>query len=144
MCIYTLTDVDVIVDVVGYVPDTPGVTTATPRRYADSRQEQTLDGAFRDTGARAGGTTWEIDIAGRGDVPPDASAVIANVTVVGAGGPGFATVHPCGALPNASSLNYDGGTVRANEVVAKLSARGSLCVFTLTDADVIVDIVGHL
>ena len=144
VCIYTLTDVDVIVDVVGYVPDTPGVTTATPRRYADSRQEQTLDGAFRDTGARAGGTTWEIDIAGRGDVPPDASAVIANVTVVGAGGPGFATVHPCGALPNASSLNYDGGTVRANEVVAKLSARGSLCVFTLTDADVIVDIVGHL
>ena len=144
LCVYTLTDVDVIVDVVGYVPDTPSVTTATPRRYADSRQEQTFDGAFRNTGTRAGGTTWEIDIAGRGNVPPDASAVIANVTVVGAGGPGFATVHPCGQLPNASSLNYDGGVVRANELVAKLSTRGSLCVYTLTDAEIVVDIVGYL
>jgi hypothetical protein len=28
-------------------------------------------------------------------------------------------------------------------VVAKLSERGSLCVFTLTDAEIVVDIAGH-
>lgn len=143
LCVYTLADVDVIVDVVGYLPAVPGIVTSTPRRYADSRIEQTFDGAFRATGTRAGGTTWEIDVAGRGGIPSDARTTVANVTVIGVGGPGFATVFPCGTLPTASSLNYASGVVRANEVVAKLSARGTLCVFTLTDAEIVVDIAGH-
>ncbi|MDW3215917.1 MAG: S8 family serine peptidase [Ilumatobacteraceae bacterium] len=143
MCVFTLTGVDVIVDVVGYLPADPGVETTGPRRYADSRAESTFDGVFRATGTRRAGTTWEIDIAGRGDIPDDAETVVANVTVIGRGGPGFATVYPCGTVPTASSLNYDTGVVRANEVVAKLSTSGALCVFTLTDADVVVDIAGH-
>jgi hypothetical protein len=52
-------------------------------------------------------------------------------------------VYPCGTVPTASSLNYAAGVVRANELVAKLSERGSLCVFTLTDAEILVDIAGH-
>jgi hypothetical protein len=143
LCVFTLTDVDVIVDVVGYLPTAPGIETTAPRRYADSRAEPTFDGRFRATGTRAGGTTWEIDVAGRGDIPPDARTAIANVTVIGSGPPGFATVYPCGALPTASSLNYASGVVRANEVVAKLSSRGTLCVFTLTAVDVVVDIAGY-
>ncbi len=143
LCVYTLTDVDVIVDVVGYLPAAPGITVATQRRYADSRVERTFDGAFRATGTRRGGTTWEIEMAGRGDIPPDAETVIANITVIGRGGPGFATVYPCGDVPTASSLNYASGAVRANETIAKLSSNGTLCVFTLTDAEVIVDIGGY-
>jgi Subtilase family len=143
LCIDTLTAVDVIVDVVGYLPDTGSVMTMTPRRYADSRTESTFDGAFRDTGTRRGGTTWTIDVTGRGAIPADATTVLANVTVIGEGDPGFATVHPCGELPNASSLNYDLGAVRANEVIARLDPNGALCVFTLTDAHVIVDVVGY-
>lgn len=142
LCVFTLTDVDVIVDVIGYLPADPGIDSITPQRYADSRAEQTFDGTFRATGVRRGGTTWEIDVAGRGAVPEDAAVAIANVTVIGRAGPGFATVYPCGEVPTASSLNYAGGTVRANEVVAQLSSNGTLCVFTLTDADVLVDIVG--
>ena len=82
-------------------------------------------------------------MAGRGDIPPDAESVIANITVIGRGGPGFATVYPCGDVPTASSLNYASGAVRANETIAKLSANGTLCVFTLTDAEVVVDIGGY-
>jgi hypothetical protein len=52
-------------------------------------------------------------------------------------------VYPCGDLPNASSLNYGLGTTRPNEVIAKLSPSGTICVFTLTATDVIVDVVGH-
>jgi hypothetical protein len=76
-------------------------------------------------------------------VPSDASAVVANVTVTGGVGGGFATVFPCGVRPNASSLNYDVGVTRSNELVAKLSGSGSLCVFTSATAHVIVDVVGY-
>jgi hypothetical protein len=143
VCVFTLTDVDVILDVVGYLPARPGVVTTGPRRYADSRDEQTFDGMFRDTGTRAGGTTWEIDVAGRGGIPIHARTAVANITVIGTEAPGFATVYPCGTVPTASSLNYAMGVIRANELVASLSRRGSLCVFTLTDAEIVVDVAGH-
>ena len=142
LCIYTQTDTHVIVDVVGYLAPVFGYTPVVPTRYADSRTESTFDGKFRDTGPRAGGTTWEITIAGRGIVPESATTATANITVTGSTGAGYATVYPCGALPLASSLNYVPGDTRANEVVAKLSTAGSLCIYTQTDTHVIVDVVG--
>ena len=144
LCIFTLTDVDVIVDVVGYLGNTPGYTALTPTRYADSRDEATFDKTFRNTGPRADGTIWEIDIADRGAVPADATAAVVNLTVTGGQGPGFATVYPCTpTVPTASSINYGVGITRPNELIAKLSAEGTICVFTLTEADIIVDVVGH-
>ena len=145
LCVFTLTTADVIVDVVGYVPAESPYVALTPTRYADSRDEDTFDDRFRNTGKRAGGTIWEIDIADRGAVPATATTAIVNVTVTGGTGPGFATVYPCTAtVPNASSLNYDAGITRPNELAAKLSDDGALCIFTLTDVDVIVDVVGYL
>jgi hypothetical protein len=144
LCIFTLTDVDVIVDVVGFLEDTPDYIAVEPTRYADSRDELTFDGLFRNTGVRAGGTIWEIDIADRGAVPADATTAVVNLTVTGGQGPGFATVYPCTpTVPTASSLNYDVGITRPNELIAQLSDDGSICVFTLTAAHIIVDVVGH-
>lgn len=143
ICVYTLTDVQVIVDVGGHLTDGPGYTALTPARYADSRNQPTIDGLFRNTGPRQGSTTWEIDITGRGDVPDGATTVVANLTITGGAGPGFATVHACGTLPTASSLNYGPGITRSNELITKLSATGTICVYMLADAHVIVDIVGH-
>ncbi len=142
ICVYTLTTADVIVDVVGHVTDST-YHPLTPRRYADSRAETTFDGKYRATGRRRGGTTWEIQIAGRGGVPASAVTAALNVTVTGGIGPGFATLYPCGERPVASSLNYDVGITRPNELVAKLSPDGMICVYTLTDVDVIVDVVGY-
>jgi hypothetical protein len=143
ICVFTLTDVDVIVDVVGYVGTVPDFTSIVPSRIADSRNATTFDNAFRDTGPRQANSTWEIDVAGRGPVPSDATTVSANLTITNGSGPGFATVYPCGARPTASSLNYTIGTTRPNEVVARLSPTGTLCIYTLTSADVIVDVAGH-
>lgn len=142
--VYTLTTTDVLVDVVGYVPNGSPYAPIVPTRYADSRDEATFDGQHRNTATpHGGGTVWEIPIAGRGPVPATATSAIVNLTVTDGTGPGFATVYPCGALPNASSLNYDTGITRPNELVAKLSAAGTICVYTLTDVHVIVDVVGH-
>ena len=143
VCVFVLSDVHVILDVVGHVTDSP-YRALTPARYADSRDEPTFDGRERDTGIRRAGTTWEVQIAGRGDVPADAAAVVVNLTVTGGTAPGFATVHPCSTLPNASSLNYGPGDTRPNELVAKLSPTGNVCVYVLTDVHVVVDVVGFV
>ena len=33
---------------------------------------------------------------------------------------------------------------RPNEIIAKLSPTGSICIFTLTDAHLIADVVGYI
>ena len=143
ICVFTLTTADVIVDIVGHVANSP-YRPLTPTRFADSRDEPTFDGAYRDTGRRRGGSVWEIPIAGRGTIPVSATTAVINVTATGAAGPGYATVFPCGSRPLASSLNFDAGITRPNELVAKLSPAGTICVYTKTDVDVIVDVVGYL
>ncbi|WP_208293958.1 VWD domain-containing protein [Ilumatobacter fluminis] len=47
-------------------------------------------------------------------------------------------------MPNASSLNYVAGSVVANEVVAKVSADGTVCVRTHADTHLIADITGYV
>ncbi len=82
-------------------------------------------------------------MAGRGGVPVGASAVVLNVGVVDARGPLFVTVWACDAeQPEASSVNAVAGQTVSNAVVAELSADGRVCVFTLADTDLIVDVSG--
>ena len=135
ICVYTSAAANVLVDVAGYVPATSDFVSLTPVRLADTRPTPVV----------AGGTL-EVPIAGRGGVPADAKAVVANVTLVNAAAAGFATVFPCGTVPDASTANYRGATNEAvaNEVIAKLSPTGSICVYTNAAANVLVDVVGHL
>ncbi len=143
VCIFTSQDVHVIVDVVGFVSPSTQFQSVEPARHADSRDAATFDNRSRATGQRAAGTSWEIDIAGRGVVPEDASLVVANVTIAGAPTGGFATVYPCtDTVPNASHVNYAASAPRPNEVITKLSPTGTICVFTSSTAHVIVDITG--
>ncbi len=145
VCVFTLATADILFDVVGYTGPTSPYQPLAPARYADTRPgEHTFDDRFAGAGILAGPTIYEIEIAGRGGVPDDAAAVIANVTTTGASQPGFATVFPCGTPPGASSLNYAPGVTRPNEIIAKLSPTGQLCVFALSKVHVIVDIVGFI
>jgi hypothetical protein len=53
-------------------------------------------------------------------------------------------VYPCDQdrpVP-AASVNYDGGDVRPNAVLTKLSASGSVCIYTLRSTDLVVDVNG--
>ena len=121
------------------------VALGAPARVLDSRVgESTADGGFAGAGRRVGGSVLELPVGGRVGVPDDAVAVVANVTVVGPSGVGYATVFPCGeARPEASNLNYVAGQTVANLVVGRLGSGGGLCVFTLRDADVVVDVSGY-
>ena len=121
------------------------ITSLTPVRFADTRPGWiAADGLFYGTGPVPAGRVVQVQIAGRGDVPFGAKAVVANVTVVGATIPGFATVFPCGTLPGTSSVNYLAGEAVANEVIAKLSPTGSICVYVHSAVNVIVDVAGYL
>ncbi len=44
--------------------------------------------------------------------------------------------------PLASSLNYIPGGTTPNELIAKLSATGTICLYTLAGVDLIVDVTG--
>jgi bacillolysin len=116
-----------------------------PGRLLDSRSGQaTVDGQFNGIGVRGAGTVTALTVAGRGGVAGDAAAVVLNVTVTDAQGPGFVTVFPCGsAQPNASSLNYVVGSTVANAVIVKVGAGGQVCLFTQSPINLIADVNGY-
>ena len=129
-----------------HVNSTAAFTSVDGSRFADTRQPggTTFDGQFQAAGRRQPGSTYEVTIAGRGDVPANAIGAIVNLTAVGPSAPGFLTAFPCGAVPTASALNYTTGVDVANEIFAKLSPAGSLCVFTFAETDVLIDVVGYV
>jgi Regulator of chromosome condensation (RCC1) repeat len=135
VCLYSSAATDVIVDVTGYFPDPSAfVAMRVPRRLADTRS---LDARV------TSGSTFELLVAGRSDVPYDASSVALNVTAVGAGGDGYVTVYPCGApLPDASNLNFVRGQTVPNAVLAKVGTSGKICVYSSATTDVMVDVTG--
>jgi hypothetical protein len=116
-----------------------------PGRLMDSRLSGvTTDGLFAGIGVRAAGTVTELQVAGRGGVPADASSVVLNVTVTGAQSAGFVTVWPCGAgLPNASNLNYVSGQTIPNAVITKIGSGGKVCFYTFAATDLIADVNGY-
>ena len=109
--------------------------TLAPARLLDTRQpNSTVDGLHAGGGPAPAGSVVEVQITGRGGVPPDAIAAILNVTVVGAQADGFATVFDCAAtVPTASNVNYTTGRDIPNNTVSKLSPSGTVCIYT--DAD---------
>ncbi len=136
VCFYVHRDIDLIVDVNGYLPATTAVQGIDPVRLFDSREGP---------GRRTGGSTTEIRVTGVGGVPNGATGVILNVTAVNPAANGFVTVFPCGtAQPEASNLNYRPGENIPNAVVARVGAGGEVCFFTLRDIDLVVDVNGFV
>ena len=107
----------------------------TPVRAVDTRDLPGKLGA---------GRVLTVPIAGVHGVPPDATAAVVSVTAVEPCADTFLTVFPCGSpLPVASMVNADAVSIVANSGVVRLGG-GSLCVFTLQPADVIVDVGGWI
>ena len=146
ICIYSREDTHIAVDVVGYVAAPSPFVPVEPGRLLDTRDlGATVDGRFRATGRRTAGSELELHVAGRYGIPADAAAVVVNVTAVRPSARGFLTVHGCvDERPLSSSLNYVAGGNRANEILAGLDADGNLCVYTQSDTDMLVDVVGYL
>ena len=145
--IVTQLPTQLVVDIVGWVPTSgSGYTPSAPRRYLDTRSDGvTFDGVARSGGSTVAGGVIDLAIAGRGDVPVSATAVVVNVTVDNSAtmNAGYVTVFPTGTVrPLASSLNLSPGQVVANELVTKVGAGGRISLFTQPSTHLIVDVVG--
>ncbi len=134
-------DLNAIADVVGWF-DTgsggDGFTGVTPERILDTRQ---AGGA----GAFGPSETRHLSVTNRANVPSDATAVVLNVTQIGATAYGYLTVWPTGvAQPDTSNLNGAPGRTRPNLVVSKIGTGGQVDIFNFAgQSDVAVDVVGY-
>lgn len=147
ICLFTSARVHLIADVVGYLPAGSPLSSVPPSRFLDTRSPfeggDTIDGFSLGEGKQQAGSEYTLQIAGRGGVDANATSVVMNLTAVAANGPGFVTVHPCtNPRPNASSLNYVAGVNGGNEIVAQLSASGTVCLYTSNTTHLTADVVG--
>lgn len=73
-------------------------------------------------------------------------AIAVNIVALGATGPGFISVYPCGtSLTGTSVVNYGSGMVVANAIVVRGNASGNLCVRANgSSTHVLVDYTGSV
>jgi hypothetical protein len=137
--------IDVVADVVGYYSTSAGGGGYSP--LVPSRVLDTRNGNGAPMAPLGGGSSLNLQVAGRGGVPPTgATAVVLNVTVTNTTTQGFMTVWPTGAMePNASNLNWVAGQTVPNLVVVQVSAGGqvSLANAGAGSIDVVADVVGY-
>ena len=146
VCVFALVETHVAVDVAGSWPAGAIVALDAPRRLLDTRVgEPTVDGDFAGIGEQPAGAVVALRVAGRAGVPVDADAVVLNVTAVDPRGPGFLTVYPCDApRPTASNVNHLAGMTIPNAAVSRIAADGTVCVYTLAAAHLVVDVTAVL
>ena len=103
-----------------------------------------MDGTFTDLGVRAAGSVLELQVTGRAGTPTGAIAAVLNVIAVDPQASGFVTVYACGqTTPIASNLNYLTDQVVSNNAVSRVSATGTVCLFTRAATHLVVDIEGY-
>jgi hypothetical protein len=145
VCVFTDASAHLLIDVNGYLPPGTTVGTLAPARLLDTRQpNSTVDGLNAGGGPTPAGTYAEVQVTGRGGVPQNATSAIVNVTVVGAGADGYATVFNCETtVPTASNVNYTTGRDIPNNAISKLSPSGTVCIHTYATAHLLVDVSGY-
>jgi secreted trypsin-like serine protease len=110
-------------------------TGITPGRLVDTRLSR---------GPLGAGSVLRVPVTSHAGVPPtEVSAVTLNVTATAPEAPGYLTAFPCGsAVPEASTVNYVAGQTVPNAATVPLADDGSICVFTFSTSNVIVDVTG--
>lgn len=143
LCIFASATTNVIVDLAAwYGVDQPaGLVELAPERFLDTRFAIGID----TTTKIPAGKVVTLQIAGRGEVPDDADAVVMNVTAVAPETGGFLTAWPCDAsMPTVSNLNYGPGETTPNLATVKLSAAGTVCLYSVATAHLLADVSGYL
>ena len=140
VCIFSLADTDLIMDVNGYyrgATDGGGFVPVTPTRLLDTRNpgNQSLEA----------GVEVALQVVGTaGGAPHGSVGVAMNITVIQPENHGHLSVYPCGAESlNISNINYVPGDVRPNSVVTPVDARGRVCLRSHSGTDVAVDFTGY-
>jgi hypothetical protein len=147
ICIYRSTPVHSIVDVVGYLSDevvnepVSWFTPSAPTRLDDTRSTGACSPSGECvTGRLPADRLLAVDL---GDVP----TAVANLTVVDATSAGYVSAGECESVATGaqfSNVNYQAGAASANLSVISGDSTGQMCVYSHSDAHVIVDRVGTL
>jgi len=118
--------------------------TVAPCRLVDTRGPA---GSFGAPGIAGGGAARAFDAAGQCGISTRAVAVSANVTVVNPPSTGFLVFGPAGAgIPQTSTINFNAGRVRANNVMLELGTAGAFLAAAgnpTGNVDLIVDVNGY-
>lgn len=118
-----------------------------PCRLADTRPAPDNVGVRRTPITAGESVTFAVrGTNGNCTIPETATAVVSNVTLVGANASGFLTVYPPDApRPVTSNLNsIAGGAPTPNQVTVALSNTGTIAAFNNAGSvDVIIDLVGY-
>lgn len=113
----------------------------SPTRIEDTRPGSGLPGS----GAAVGpGAVVNVQVAGQGGVPASgAAAVMINLTVTDATLGGYVTAFPSGvAIPAASTIDFNPGDNKANQVEVALGRSGQISIYEDASAQVVVDVEG--
>jgi hypothetical protein len=127
VCVFTSEESDILVDLQGVFVDGAGESSFTPL----ATNQRLID-------TRATGRSRVLVV----DTPPGATAVAANLTVVGAAEPGWLRATPCNAVAEVSNVNFLPTEAVAGSAFIATSPQNTICVETSTSADVIVDLTG--
>ncbi|MFT6291128.1 MAG: hypothetical protein ACJAR2_001728 [Ilumatobacter sp.] len=142
ICVSGSAETHFILDVTGY--DAPSSETSPDlvlQPLADTRVVDTREPALAGRRFEAR-TPQTFDLSSSIPRPDEAVAVVLNVIAVRADRGAYATVYPCqSAIPTTSSLNYDLNQT-SNLVVTAITDDSKICVFTNSDVDIVIDLVG--
>ena len=114
-----------------------------PTRITDTRSGSGLPNAGNTLGP---GGTINVQVDGDGGVPGNGvSAVVMNVTAVGATAASYLTVYPEGTTqPAVASLNFNAGETLSNLVTVPVGSQGGVSIYNHTGStDVVVDVQGY-
>ncbi len=120
----------------------------TPCRIADTRGVAPFTGAYAGPQLAAGATrSFDIDSAPTCTGIPVSTAYSLNFTIIGSAGGyqnAFLTVWPTGGTqPTVSTLNFDGGQLKANAAIVPRGTNGAINVYVNANAHLLVDINGY-
>jgi hypothetical protein len=130
VCLYSPVAALVSVDLAGWW-DAAGerASLVQPFRALDTRS-----GALP-----AAGSTVVAPLAAQ--VPVGTVAIVANVTVVGAGAAGHLDVWSCAVAPTGASISHGAGDTKAGVAAAALSVDGEWCLTTSSAAHLLIDVM---
>lgn len=141
---------NVIVDVVGYYAPTGASAGSLFDAVTPSRVLDTRNGMGGVPAVPLGPQGYlDLRVAGTGDVPADANAVVLNVGALARGGLTYVSAYPTPATPGntrptTSTLNLAAGETRANQATVTVGSGGRVRLYNnLGSTDVFADVAGY-
>lgn len=123
----------------------PGDERGAFEALAPVRILDTRDGTGAPTGPLAAGATIDVQVAGVGGIPANATGVVLNTTIDSPTQDTYISVYPTGAArPNSSTINAAAGDRLANMVTLKVGAGGKVTAFNYAgQSHLVFDVAGY-